>query len=78
MREKVSIKARKGVNFKHVLMPLTYVLKYFEHQLIFLAKSWDSFNSFQKPLSEGTSLSHPCGADAGLCCALNLGVEISA
>lgn len=39
MKEKAPIKARKGVNFKHILMPLMYVLKYFEHQLIFWLKA---------------------------------------
>jgi len=39
MKAKASIKARKGVDFKHVLMPLTYILKCFEHQLIFWLKA---------------------------------------
>lgn len=39
MKEKAPIKARKGVNIKHVLMSLTYVLKYFEHQLIIRLKA---------------------------------------
>lgn len=37
-QEKTPVKARKGVNFKHALMPLPYVLKRFEHRLIFWLK----------------------------------------
>lgn len=39
MKAKTPIKARKGVDFECVLMPLTYVHKYFEHQLIFWLKT---------------------------------------
>jgi len=74
MKEKAPIKARKGFSFKHILMRLTYALKYFEHQLIFWLKAVILLIA-----SKNLRLrEHPCGANVGLCCALNLGVEISA
>lgn len=41
------IKDKKGVNFKHILMPLTYLLKYFKHQLICCLKTGTHIIAFK-------------------------------
>lgn len=46
-KEKMPIKDKKEVNFKHILMPLTYVLKCFKHQLICCLKTGTHIIAFK-------------------------------